>query len=161
MISVISYPIGVTDSLILPILKDSAGFFCQFHRQVKFSYIAITSKTAERWTFNINLVKLLIAFRSKNLLPDEEIANHFSMTSLSLIWVLGGNRWSPIMSWSSIIEYPRSLINIIFITNQYIVIIVCPLLSLPISHHHDHQTWVDGDIQIVFSSPLLSWFYQT
>ena len=87
----ISYPISVTDSLILPILKDSAVFFANFIPKSSSPYIAITSKTAER-DGRLSLVKLLIAFRSKNLLPDEEIANHFSMTMLSLIGVFQGIR---------------------------------------------------------------------
>ena len=147
----ISYPISVTDSLILPILKDSAVFCANFIPKSSSPYIAITSKTAERWTLKsceiVNCLqkqKLASWWRNCKSLFNDDVVSHLSFS-----------RHQMIADHELIIDhrvhcYPRSLIIIIFITNQYLVIIVCPLLSLPISHHFDHQTWVDGEIQIVF-----------
>ena len=125
-------------------------------------YIAITSKTAERWTLKsceiVNCLqkqKLASWWRNCKSLLNDELVSHWSFSRHQMI------ADHELINDHRVHCYPRSLINIIFITNQYIVIIVCPLLSLPISHHHDHQTWVDGEIQMIFSSPLSSWFYQT
>ena len=88
----ISYPISVTDSLILPILKDSAVFFANFFPKSSSPYIAITSKTAERWTLKsceiVNCLqkqKLASWWRNCKSLLNDELVSHLSSRRQQMI----------------------------------------------------------------------------
>ena len=88
----ISYPISVTDSLILPILKDSAVFCANFIPKSSSPYIAITSKTAERWTFKsceiVNCLqkqKLASCWRNCKSLFNDDVVSHLSFSRHQMI----------------------------------------------------------------------------
>ena len=87
----ISYPISVTDSLILPILKDSA-VFVPISSLSQVLLILQSPVTAERWTFKsceiVNCLqkqKLASCWRNCKSLFNDDVVSHWSFSRHQMI----------------------------------------------------------------------------